>query len=396
MSKDYVDLQQKYLIPTYVNRNLSLVRGKGMYLFDDKGKKYLDFTSGVGVSILGHKHPVITKAISEQAEMLVTLHSSFANDKRAQAAELLIKMAPEGLERIYFGSSGSEAVEAALKFAVLATGRSKFLHAKGSYHGKTLGSLSVMGNSKYREDFENLLGIDCISIDFNNVDALKKNMSNNVAGVILEPIQGEGGVRAPDRDYLTQVRKICNEYGVLLILDEIQSGMGRTGKFLASEHFDVVPDILCLGKGLAGGIPISATVVSNEVSSKIKLGSHSSTFGGNPLSCAVLISVLKYIKKKHLFDHVTNVGNYFIEGLKDLESPIIKEVRGMGLMIGVEIQGNVTKYLRKMQNLGLLALPSGSNVIRFLPPYIVEIKHINEALRILKKVLAPTLPSERA
>jgi predicted acetylornithine/succinylornithine family transaminase len=383
---NYQFLDEKYLVDTYPRRGITIVKGKGVYLFDEKGRKYLDMMSNYGVNVFGHSYPPIIKAIQKQLKRLTNLHCSFSNDQRSLASLKLIEMCGKDYSKVYWSNSGTEAIEAALKFAAFFTKKKKFISAKNSYHGKTLGALSATGREKYRKPFEPLLW-EFLHVDFGNAKAIEEAIDEKTAGVILEPIQGEGGIILPPKDYFRKVREICDKKGVLLILDEIQTGVGRTGKFLASQNFGVEGDIICLGKALAGGIPVGVTILKQKVAEKLERGIMSSTFGGNPLACAATLAVLSLVGEK-LLSHIKEMGNYFLENLKQIKSEKIVEVRGKGLMIGIEFKTNVTPILKALQEKGILAIPAGEgNVIRFLPPYIVEKRHIQETVKALREIL---------
>lgn len=384
--KNYLFLEKKYLLPLYPQRGLVITHGKGVYLYDQNGKKYLDMMSNYGVNILGYENRTINKAITNQLGKIADLHGSFTSDVRIEAAQKLIEICNIPNSQLYFSNSGAEAVEAALKFAVMATGKKKFIVMKNNYHGKTLGALSMMEGSKYQKPFLPLLW-ETISIPFDDVKSLKNVIDHEIAAVILEPIQGEGGIRVASNNYLRQVSTMCQKNGALLIFDEIQSGTGRSGTFLASEPSGVKPSIICLGKGLAGGLPIGMTIVDSNIAQKIVRGMHSSTFGGNPLTCAGIIATLEYLKKHDILEHVSKIGSYFIKQLSRIKSPHIKEVRGKGLMIGVEVDCPVTPILKKMQDNGVLVIPGGETGVRFLPPYIIEKKHVDIAVKIFEKAL---------
>lgn len=384
--KDYQYLQQKYLINTYPNRGLNLIFGKGVFLYNDKDEKYLDLMSNYGVNIFGHSQPFVSKSIIAQWKKLSTLHCSFTNDVRALAAEKLVERCGGGLDQVYFSNSGTEAIEAALKFAVLATGKKKFIAFRNGYHGKTLGALSATDGDKYREPFEPLLW-NFEHINYNDIPSLEKVIDNDISALIIESIQGEGGIIVPDKGYLKRTREICNEHGTLLIIDEIQTGVGRTGFFLASQSEEISYDIVCLGKGLAGGIPIGATLVSNKISLKIPKLIHSSTFGGNPLACAGILAILELLDEKML-THIKNLGDYFTDQLKLIKSDLVKQIRGSGLMIGVELNDRRNEILKKLQQNNILAIPAGENVIRFLPPYVINKKQISFVVEKLKDILA--------
>jgi len=384
--KDYNYLQQKWVANTYPNRNIVLEKGKGVYLFDQNGKKYIDCMSNYGVNIFGYGHLSINKAITSQLSKLTTLHGSFANEKRAEASQMIVEKCGKTYSQVYWSNSGAEAVEAALKFAVLSTGKNKFIASSHAYHGKTLGALSATDGDKYRKPFFPLLW-NFTHIKYDDIQALESVIDENTAGFIIEPIQGEGGLIPPSKGYFKKVQQLCNKHNVLLILDEIQSGMGRTGYFLSSHEEKVEADIVCLGKGLAGGIPVGATIFTQAVANKIPKNIHTSTFGGNPLACAGVIATLKQLNQPML-NKIQKIGTYFMNQLQKIESPLITEVRGKGLMIGVEVKDKRNEILKKLQEEGILVIPAGEQVVRFLPPYIITKKQIDKVIEIFKKVIA--------
>jgi len=378
-------IQRNFTVNSYVNRGLTLTRGQGMYLYDDQETSYLDLMSNYGVNILGHSHPVISKALSEQLHQLTTLHNSFNHERIAVAAKSLVQRCGGNLSQVFFSNSGAEAIEAALKFAVLATGKNRFIVAEHGYHGKTLGALSATQGAKYQDPFLPLLW-EFVPVEFGSIDALTTQLTPETAAVLLEPVQGEGGIYAPPNEYLTTVKKLCSERGILLILDEIQTGCGRTGTFLAAEPADIEYDIVCLGKGLAGGIPIGATVVSQAVGDTIPKHLHTSTFGGNPLACAGVLTVLELLDTSRL-EHVKNMGSYFLQELRSLQSTQIIEVRGVGLMIGIEVKSKRDQVLKQLQNNHILAIPAGQSVVRFLPPFIIQKEEVDQVVSALAKIL---------
>ncbi len=382
---NYNEIQKHFLVNTYPNRNLTFVEGNGIYLFTENGDQYFDFMSNYGVNIFGHNHNIITQALVNQLNRLTTLHCSFSNDIRALASKKLINRVNNSCRYVYWANSGAEAIEAAIKFASLATGKKKFIACKNSYHGKTLGALSVTYAEKYRKPFLPLLW-EIIFINYNDSNELASIIDNETAGFIVEPIQGESGINIPDESYLKDVENICKEKDILLILDEIQTGCGRTGKFLSSHHYDIRPDIICLGKGLAGGIPIGATIVSEKISNSIIKLIHTSTFGGNPLACAGVNVILDLITD-NILNNIKILGDYFIKSLKSINHFLIKDIRGKGLMIGIELKDKRNEILQKLQEQKIIATPAGDNVVRFLPPYIVEKEHIDIVIEVLKSIL---------
>ncbi len=377
-------IQKSYMVETYVNRGITFLKGEGCYLFDISGEKYLDLMTNYGVNIFGHAHPKIIRKLKEQMDKLTTLHCSFSNDVRAFAAEKIVKRCGKGLSKVYFSNSGAEAIESALKFAVLATGKKKFISCLGSYHGKTLGALSATSNKKYKAPFEPLLW-DFNFIPYNDLNLIEDIMDDSFAAFIVEPIQGESGVIIPDKGFLREAKSICENKGVIMIVDEIQTGTGRTGSFLASEDEIDFYDIVCLGKGLAGGLPVGVTLISKEISDKIKKSIHTSTFGGNPLVCAGIIATIELLNEEVL-SHVREIGDYFLNQIRKIKSEIIAEIRGKGLILGIEVKEKRDLILKALQNRKILAIPAGENVVRFLPPYIIEKKQIDETVNILSDI----------
>lgn len=377
--KNYDYLNQRFIVNTYPNRGITLLYGKGVYLYDDKGNRYLDLMSNYGVNIFGYNHPTIINFLTNQLKKLTNLHGSFNNDTRAEAAKKIVQYCGKNFYQVYFSNSGAEAVEAAIKFAVLTTGKKTFIVCDNAYHGKTLGALSATAVNKYQQPFLPLLW-RFIKIPFNDVDALKKAFTNDVAAFIIEPIQGEAGVILPQEDYLEKAYELCQKNKVLLIVDEIQTGVGRTGKFLACQKNNIKPDIVCLGKGLAAGIPIGVTVVNQLVAEKIPRNIHTSTFGGNPLACAGVLATLTLLNKKRL-SYIHQMGEYF-------KNKLGLNVRGKGLMIGVTVgKEKRNKILKLLQEERILAIPAGEDSIRFLPPYIIKKEHIDFAVYQFKKIL---------
>ncbi len=383
-SRAYNSDLRKYLVNTYINRDLCFIEGEGCYLIDIYGQRYLDLATNYGVNIFGYRHPYLTTCLKDQLEKLVSLHGSFNSDVRAEAAEILVRRCGRGLSQVYFSNSGSEAVEAALKFAVLTTGRRKFIACEGSYHGKTLGALSATFNQKYRLPFEPLLW-DFAFIPYGDIDALKKAINEQTAAFIVEPIQGESGVIMPPPGFLSKAHEICRQNGVLLIMDEIQTGLGRTGSFLASEKEIEEYDIVCLGKGLAGGIPAGATLVSRKIAGNLVKGIHTSTFGGNPLACTGIIATLNLINEE-VFTKIQSLGQYFMVQLAEIFRNSGFTVRGKGFMVGLQVGNLRNKLLRKLQSCGILALPGGEEIVRFLPPYIIEKHQLDLTLEIISDI----------
>ncbi|MDP2586197.1 MAG: aspartate aminotransferase family protein [Candidatus Komeilibacteria bacterium] len=385
---DYSQIQKEYLVPTYPNRNVTMVKGEGIYLYDEAGKEYIDCMIAIGGNNLGHCLPEIVQAISTQLNQLTTLHASLNNNTRSKAIGKLNEFLPPALQRYYFANSGTEAIEAAMKFSVVATGRTKFISVTNDYHGKTLGSLgaTTSNHGKYLEPFKTLTP-KFDYVEFGNLSDLEKTLSTEHAAIIMEPIQGEGGVVLPPAGYFKAVKKMCEDKGVLLVLDEIQTGLGRTGSMFAFQDQDFIPDILCLGKGLAGGLPVGLTAVSPQIAAKIGKGTQTSTYGGNPLVMSGIIATLDYINNHQILDNVRQTGQYFLTQLQSLNSPLIKEARGVGLMIGLELIEKAVPYAQKFQTEGVLCMPTNENILRFLPPLIISRDQINQLIAKIKTVL---------
>ena len=382
--KDYRFLQRKYSVNTYPDRGLTFVKGEGPYLIDESDEHYLDLMTNYGVNIFGYNHPTIVNRLKHQVEHLTTLHGSFNNDVRALAAKALVNRCGGGVSRVYLSNSGAEAIEAALKFAILATGKKKFICCRNNYHGKTLGALSASDNKKYKAPFEPLLW-DFHPIEFNNLQQLENTIDDQVGAFLVEPIQGEGGINVPDSDYIRRAKQICEANGVLMILDEIQTGMGRTGFFLASHMDKMSYDLVCLGKGLAGGIPVGATLVSEEIASKISKTIHTSTFGGNPLAGAGILATLELLDDA-LLSRVLKIASHFLKVLKQIPSDLITQIKGQGLMLGIELPMKRNEVLKNLQKEKILAIPAADKVVRFLPPYILEEKHVDKIADALERI----------
>ncbi|HZT97994.1 MAG TPA: aspartate aminotransferase family protein [Chloroflexota bacterium] len=372
-------------IHLYNKREIQLVRGEGVYLWDSDGRRYLDAMSNYGVNVLGHRHPAVDAAIRSQLDKLVSCHQSFYNDAREEFEEALVAHLPASLSRLSYGNSGAEAVEAAIKYARAWSDRRRIIAAEHGYHGRTMGALSVTSGEKHQAPFRPLLA-ECEAVAFDDLDALAAALPG-AAALILEPIQGEAGVNRPAAGYLREVRELCDRHGVLMILDEVQTGMGRTGKLFAFEHEGVVPDILVVSKGIANGIPMGVTVVSEAVAGRVATGAHGSTFAGNPLACAAATATLRTLTGGDMLERVAENGAAFVTALTALNHRAIREVRGQGFMVAVELRERVTPYLRGLQQEGVLALPAGNRAIRFLPPLISEMQHLQTVVETLQRVL---------
>ncbi len=378
-------IEDEGVVPMYTKRDVALVRGERYYLWDSEGRRYLDFASNYGVNILGHANPAVTAAISEQAGRLISCHQSFYNDVRARYLERLRTILPSPLSRAFFSNSGAESVEAALKFARAATGRVEVVSARRGYHGRTYGALSATPEKKYREPYLPVLeGFQ--SVPFGDVEALEAVLTPETAAVILEPVQGEGGVHPAPDGYLETVLNLAHRNGSMLILDEVQTGF-RTGRYFGLEHSGVVPDFLCLSKGIANGVPMGLTVTSEEIAARLPAGTHGNTFGGNPLAAAAALAVLEEIERENLLRHSAEMGAYMLERLREFDRASVREVRGLGLMVAVDLRERATKYLRALQERGIIALSAGPTTLRFLPPLIVDKEAVDQLVETLGEVL---------
>jgi acetylornithine/LysW-gamma-L-lysine aminotransferase len=364
------------------------VKGEGARVWDDAGREYIDCVAGVGVANVGHCNPAVVKAIQDQAARLITCNELFYNDARARCFERLDQITPEGIDRFFLCNSGTEAVEGAIKFARMATGRTRVVAAMRGYHGKTLGSLSATWERKYRDPFVPLVP-DFVHVPYNNPMEFDKVIDSETAAVILEPVQGEGGVRPATAEFLQAVRKACDERGALFIIDEIQTGFGRTGRMFACEHLGVLPDILTMAKGIAGGVPMGAIGIDRRVG-ELEKQCHTSTFGGNPLACAAAAAAIDFLVEQDLPGQAAEKGEYFMQRLRAIGDPRIREVRGLGLMVGVELKQKAGPIAQAMLREGVLVLLAGTTVLRFLPPLVITRDQIDAVIAALAKVLAAT------
>ncbi|WP_041083483.1 acetylornithine transaminase [Thermotoga profunda] len=385
-------MTKDYLMNTYSRFEIVLDHGKGALVWDKDGKSYLDFAAGIAVNVLGHSHPKLVSTIREQAKKLIHCSNLYWTEPQMKLAEILSKNSMGG--RVFFVNSGTEANEAAIKLArkygkKFSPDKYKILSAFDSFHGRTYGSLSATAQPKYQKDFTPLVdGFEYF--EYNNIDSLNSKISEQFCAVIIEPIQGESGIIPANKNFLKAIRKICDEYNALLIFDEVQCGMGRTGKLFAYQHYDVEPDILTVAKGLGGGIPIGA-VVANEKADVFEPSDHGSTFGGNPLACSAGITVMNELLNEGFLEKVDELGDFLKKELEKMRRSYpqkIKDIRGIGLMIGIELNKIKAKdFANKCVESGLLVAVAGNNTIRLLPPLIIKKKQINEAVQIIGKVL---------
>ena len=395
--------EEKYILHTYDRHPILLTHGKGAYLYADDGSKYLDFLSGIGVMALGYSHPAITRVLRQQAGKLVHCSNLFYTEFPSQLAQKLTRLS--GLDRVFFSNSGTEAWEGALKIArAVASGkglkkRTKFLALENSFHGRTMGSVATTYTEKYRKPFAPLMpGVTFVKFD--DVEDLKRHFNEDVCAVCLETIQGEGGVHPVSREFLKAARELTRSTGALLLVDEIQCGLGRTGKMFAYQHYGLKPDVVTLAKPLAAGLPLGAILVTEQVAASIHPGMHGTTFGGGPLSCAVALEVLKVIEDEKILAHVTEVGEYFLGLLRQLDARhgCIVDVRGIGLMVGVELDSaDLAKAVQKaMLDEKIIINRTHETVLRFLPPFIVTKKQVEVVVQALDRILSSCASSSDA
>ncbi len=380
--------EDQFMGNLYQRFPVTIEKGQGSHVWDTNGKEYIDCMGGYGVALVGHRNQRVVNAIKSQLEKIITVHSSLYNKTREEFLENLIKIAPKNLSQVHLNNSGAEAVEAAIKFARKFTGKTGMIAMNGSYHGKSMGALSLTFNPKYRKVFEPLVDKVVFS-PFGDIESLHSKIDEDTGFVILEPIQGESGIHVAPDGFLQEIRKICDEKNILLIFDEIQSGFGRTGKMWACEHWNTNPDIMCLAKGIAGGLPMGATLVRPDILACMSKGEHSSTFGGNPLSCAAGTAAIEALTQDGLIENSAKMGKIFFEGLQKLKEThkIIREVRGKGLMIGIELKFEVKDILMEGIEKGILLLYSGRNIIRLLPPLVITEDDIAKVLETLDSLL---------
>jgi LysW-gamma-L-lysine/LysW-L-ornithine aminotransferase len=386
--KEIMDIETRYMANVFSKRPVVLTRGKGALLWDIKGKEYIDCSSSYGVAALGHCHPKVVAAVKAQAEQLITCHSCYYNDKRAEFIKKLVAITPKGLDKAFLSNSGAESVECAIKLARKATGKTEIIAIMGAFHGKTMGALSATWDKKYREPFMPLIP-DIKHVAPDNPDKIREAITDKTAAVLMEPIRGEGGVRVPPEGYLKAVREICDEKGVLLVFDEVQTSFGRTGKLFGCQNWNVTPDIMCLAKPFAGGLPIGITIAKENIMSSLKVGEHSTTFSGNPLVCAAGCAAIDALLEEKLADKAAVNGKYFKSQLETLQvkHKIIKEVRGLGLMLGMELRFDVHNIILNALDRGVLVLDAGRTVVRLLPPLVIEKAQIDKAIAVLDTVL---------
>lgn len=391
--QEIFERDKKEYLPVFNRYKIVLERGDGVYVYDTTGKKYIDFLGGIAVNVLGHGYKPLVDAISYQAAKMIHCSNLYYTEAQADAAGKLVKLS--GLDRAFFCNSGAEANEGAIKIArkyahSIAADKEEIITAWESFHGRTIATLTATGQPKYQEGFGPLpKGFSYVN--YNDIKELEEKITDKTAAVMLETIQGEGGVYPPKDDYLKKVRELCDKHGALLILDEIQAGIGRSGKFFAYEKYGIKPDIVTLAKGLAGGVPIGAFIVTEKVADAFHAGDHGTTFGGNPLACAAANVVLDTVPTEMFLKNVVDIGNYFKEKLLDLQKKypsIIKEVRGEGLILGAELNFEGRDIVNEVLAKGAIINCTAGKVLRFVPPLIIEKSHVNEVLNLLDEVLS--------
>jgi acetylornithine/N-succinyldiaminopimelate aminotransferase len=389
--REIIDAEKKYLAQTYTRPSFVLTRGEGMYVFDTDGKKYLDCAAGIAVNALGYSDPQLIKAIQDAAAGLLHTSNLFYTESQVALAQALVEKS--FADKVFFSNTGTEAMEGALKFARKYhaergdVNRKNFVAFHSSFHGRTMGALAVTDSEKYQAPFRPLMPGVAFA-DFNDLDSARAAITDETAAVIIEPVQGEGGIYPASDEFMRGLRVLCDERGALLIFDEIQCGLGRTGKLWAHEWSGVTPDIMALAKPLAGGLPIGAFLMTDKVASAIHMGEHGTTFGGGPFITSVALSVFNRISDPKFLSHVNETGNYLMERLAEINSPHIKEVRGRGLMIGVEMDIDAAKIRDLGYSQGLLLIQAREKVVRFVPPLIMQKIHVDELVEKLGKILA--------
>ncbi len=390
-SQRLIDAEKKYLAHTYTRPPFVLTRGEGVYVYDETGKKYLDCAAGIAVNALGYNDPELVKAIQDAATGLLHTSNLFYTEPQVKLAQALVEKS--FADKVFFANTGTEAIEGALKFARKyhaergEVNRKNFIAFRGSFHGRTMGALAATDSEKYQAPFRPLMpGVTFAN--FNDLDSVRTVLNDETAAIIIEPVQGEGGIYPATDEFLRGLRELCNEHGALLIFDEIQCGLGRTGKLWAYEYAGVTPDLMTLAKPLAGGLPIGALLMTEAVASAMHAGEHGTTFGGGPFITSVALSVFNRLSDEKFLAHVRETGNYLMERISEINSPHIKEVRGRGLMIGVELDIDAGKVRDIGYHYGLLLIQAREKVVRFVPPLIFEKKHVDELIEKFSHVLA--------
>ena len=384
-TKELIEIEDNYFINTFTRQPIVLDHGEGIKVTDIDGNEYVDMFAGIAVNALGHNHPKLVKAIQNQAAKLIHVSSIYYNEPALIYAKKLIDLTE--FDRIFYANSGAEANEGAIKLAVKYTGKNEVISTVESFHGRTIMTLAATGHEEYHEPFKGILPNGFINVPYNDIEAIKEAITENTAAIIVEPIQGEGGVNVPDINYLKEIEKICHEKNIVFIVDEVQTGFGRCGTLFAHELFDVKPDILTMAKGIGGGVPMGGILATEKIASAFVPGDHGTTFGGGPLVCAAANAVLDTFEEENILDNVNEVGQYFIEELKKLDKEIIADVRGKGLMVGLELTKPGAEYVDKLREAGFLINCTADKVLRFVPPLIITKKDIDEFVKALDEIL---------
>jgi acetylornithine/N-succinyldiaminopimelate aminotransferase len=379
---DIVGKFDKYIFNTYTRQPIAIKKAYGAVVTDVNGKEYIDCVAGIAVNNVGHCHPAVVEAIKQQAEELIHVSNLYYTEQQALLAEELVNLTE--IERVFFCNSGTEAVEGALKLARKATGKKEFIAAEHAFHGRTRGALSVTHKEKYRKPFEPLA--PAVFVPYNDASAIRAAITEDTAGVILEPVQGEAGVIIPSDGYLREVREICDETGTLLILDEVQTGFGRTGKWFAREHSGIEPDIMTLAKAMGGGFPMGAMLAREDVAANFGRGDHASTFGGNALSCAAALANIEVINKEKLVARSGELGVYLMKKLKALDKDYVKEIRGKGLMVGMELSIKCEDIVSRSRELGVLLNCTSESVLRFVPPLTITREQLDAVVGVIDEI----------
>ena len=390
--QELIETEKQVLLNTYTRPPFVISHGKGMYLYDTDGNRYLDFMAGIAVNAVGYGDEGLLKVLNEQARKLWHCSNLFYNEPQVRLAKLLVDNT--FADKVFFSNSGSESIEGAIKFARklghadASAPRTEIISFRNSFHGRTMGALSATGQEKFQQGFEPLLP-GFVFAEFNDLDSVARLVNANTCAILVEPVQGEGGIFPAEKGFMQGLAALAAKNGCLIILDEIQCGLGRTGRFCAHEHYGMAPDIMALAKPIAGGLPLGAILVNDRVAAHIQAGNHGSTFGGGPLVTAVAEYVVSRILAKGFLDHVRETGAHLLSRLAQLQQsyPVLSAIRGTGLMVGVEFTIEIKKIMQTCQQNGLLLCKSGDKILRFLPPLIAEKSHIDEALHIFENAL---------
>ena len=384
-SDELIKIEDDYFINTFTRQPVVLSHGDGVKVTDIEGNEYIDMFAGIAVNCLGHNHPKLVNAIKDQASKLIHVSSIYYNEPALTYAKKLIDLT--SFDRIFYANSGAEANEGAIKLAVKYTGKSEVISAVDSFHGRTIMTLAATGHDEYHEPFKAVLPQGFINVPYNDIEAIKDAVSENTAAIIIEVIQGEGGVNIASEEYLKEVEKICKDNGIVFIVDEVQTGFGRCGTLFAHELYEIKPDIMTMAKGIGGGVPMGGILATEEIASAFVPGDHGTTFGGGPLVCAAANAVLDTIIEDNILDNVNDVGEYFISELKKLDKDIIADVRGKGLMVGLELKEAGAAYVDKLRKEGFLINCTADKVLRFVPPLIITKDEIDMFVKALDEIL---------